>query len=519
MSFFNRHKKELHYEYTPDKKTPISSCIDDNIAVIKELFKDANDMVFRDFNIGGPDGTHMFLVFIDGMANNDRINGDVVEPLMISVREVEPSYSDIKKHLYEVIKSSAMAASDFKEIDILEDALTQVLSGDTAMFIDGYTKAIIISTKSWPSRGPDEPSGEMVLRGPRDGFVESLRSNTALIRRRIRDVRLKVKQSQCGVRSKTDIALMYIDDIVDKKALESVENRLKNIQIDAILESGYIEQFIDERKISPFPRVQATERPDVVAAALYEGRIGIIVDNSPFALIVPATLNTMLQSAEDYYLRPCIMTIIRHIRNLAFILSLTAPSLYIALISYNPEIIPNKLLISIAKTREGVPFPAFIEAMIMVVTFELLREAGVRLPKPIGSTIGIVGGIVIGQAAVEAGIVSPIMVIVVAITAISSFALPNYELSIAIRFFRFIMMIAASIYGLYGVMLVVIGLLIHLVKIKSFGVSYLSPIAPLSIKDLKDTMFVRSPWERMRIRPEEYNSADRIRQGGDNNEK
>lgn len=518
MSFFKRHKKELYYEYTPDKKTPISSRIDDNIAIIKELFKDANDMVFRDFYVGGPDGTHMFLVFIDGMANNDRINGDVVEPLMISAREVEPSYHEIKKRLYEAIKISGMSASDFKELDILEDALIQVLSGDTAMFIDGYTKAIIISTKSWPSRGPDEPSGEMVLRGPRDGFVESLRSNTALIRRRIRDVRLKVKQSQCGVRSKTDIALMYIDDIVDKKVLEDVEKRIKEISIDAILESGYIEQFLDDRKISPFPRVQATERPDVVAAALYEGRVGIVVDNSPFVLIVPTTLNTMMQSAEDYYLRPGIMTVIRYTRNLAFILALTAPALYIALISYNPEIIPSRLLLSIAKTREGVPFPAFIESMIMVETFELLREAGVRLPKPIGSTIGIVGGLVIGQAAVEAGIVSPIMVIVVAITAIASFALPNYELAIAIRIFRFIMMVAASIYGLYGIMLVVIGLLIHLVKIKSFGVPYLSPIAPMSLKDLKDTVFVRAPWEKMKMRPEEYKSTDKVRQGGNRNE-
>ncbi len=518
MSVFDRHKKELHYEYTPDKKTPISSCIDDNISIIKELFKDANDMVFRDFNVGGPDGTHMFLAFIDGMANNDRINGDVVEPMMISVREVEPNYKEIKNRLYEVIKSSALAASDFKELDILEDSLTQVLSGDTALFIDGYTKAIIISTKSWPSRGPDEPSGEMVIRGPRDGFVESLRSNTALIRRRIRDVRLKVKQTQCGVRSKTDIALMYIDDIVDKSALESVEKRIKEIDIDAILESGYIEQFIDARRISPFPRVQSTERPDVVAAALYEGRVGIVVDNSPFVLIVPSTLNTLLQSAEDYYLRPGIVTIVRYIRSLAFILALTAPALYIALISYNPEIIPNRLLLSIANTREGVPFPAFIEAIIMVITFELLREAGVRLPKPIGSTIGIVGGIVIGQAAVEAGVVSPIMVIVVSITAIATFAIPNYELSTATRLVRFIMMIAASIYGLYGIMLVTIGLIIHLVKIKSFGVPYLSPMAPLALKDLKDSVFVRSPWKNMRVRPEEYNSTDRVRQGGDTNE-
>jgi spore germination protein len=297
MSVFNRHRKELYYEYTPDKKTPISSCIDDNITIIKELFKDANDMVFRDFKVGGPDGTHMFLAFIDGMANNDRINGDVVEPMMIFVREVEPHYQEIKDRLYEVIKDSALGASDFKEIDILEDSLIQVLSGDTALFIDGSSKAIIISSKFWPARGPDEPSGEMVIRGPRDGFVESLRSNTALIRRRIRDVRLKVKQSQCGVRSRTDIAIVYIDDIVDKDVLESVEKRIKGIDIDAILESGYIEQFLDDRKISPFPRVQSTERPDVVAAALYEGRVGIVVDNSPFVLIVPVTLNALLQSA------------------------------------------------------------------------------------------------------------------------------------------------------------------------------------------------------------------------------
>jgi spore germination protein len=517
MGLYNRRRKkrEVLYEREPETSSDISERLDENIVRTKSAFKDCNDMVFREFNVGGPkDGLRMFLCYIDGMADKILLDEFVLTPLMISSREVKPDFEEVKLKISEATKKSAMTASDFKEVEKMEDAFMNIMSGETALFIDGYRKALIIATRSWPARGPSEPSSETVIRGPRDGLVETMRFNTALVRRRIRDTHFKVKQMQVGVRSKTDMALLYIDDIIDEKILEEVEKKLKAINIDSIIDSGYIEQMLQERNLTPFPQIQATERPDVVAAAVYEGRLAILVDNSPFALIVPTTLNALLQSAEDYYTRSTIATFLRYIRTFSAFLSVVAPALYIALISFNPGIIPSKLTFSIAASREGVPFPAVIEAVIMEVTFELLREAGVRLPRPIGSTIGIVGGLVIGQASVQAGIVSPIMVIVVAVTAIASFAIPSYEVAAGFRLVRFILMIAAAFYGLYGVVLGLIGVLIHLVNIKSFGIPYLAPLAPFEATDMKDSIFMNVSRKYMKTRPKHLDPEDEVRQGG-----
>lgn len=517
-NYRRRNIKELLYENKPDTKTEVSPVLDENITFLKDTFKDSNDMVYREFNIGGPEGSRMFICYVDGMADKILLDDFVLSPIMLVSREVKPDYEDIKTKLVEATKNSALAVSDYKEVEKMDDVLTSILSGETALFFDNYTKAFIIATRAWPARGPSEPSAETAIRGPRDGFTETMRFNTALVRRRIRDTRFKVKQSQVGVRSKTDIAIMYIDDIVDKRVLEEVEKKIKAIDIDAILDSGYIQQFIEDRQITPFPQVQTTERPDVVAGALYEGRVAIIVDNSPFALVVPVTLNAFFQSAEDYYSRSTIVSFVRVLRLISGLLSLVAPSLYIALVAFHPAIIPTSLALSIAATREGVPFPAFIEAIIMELTLEFLREAGVRLPRPIGSTIGIVGGLVIGQAAVSAGIVSPIMVIVVALTAIASFSIPNYEVAAGFRLIRFLLMIFAAVYGLYGVVLGLIAALVHLVNIKSFGVPYLSPVAPLAIGDLKDGPLMRLSWKYLRKRPVHLDPQDEIRQGGEEND-
>jgi len=510
-------KREILYEYIPNKKTTISSMIDDNIVSVKNLLKDCDDVVYRQFKIGGDKGRDVFLFYIDGMAEKELLNNFILKPLMLMARMVEPTFEEIKEEIYEASKVAAMSVTDFKESDNIEDSVLAVLSGDTAIFVDGEDKALVIATKFFPVRGVQEPTAETVIRGSRDGFTETIRMNTALVRRRIRDPRFKIKQKQIGVRSKTDIAIMYIDDIVDKKIVDEVIKKLDSINIDAILDSGYIQQYLEDRPLSLFPQVQTTERPDVVAAAVYEGRVGILVDNSPFALIVPVTLTAFFQSPEDYYSRSIVVSFVRVLRVLCGAIAILAPSLYIAITSFSPGIIPTKLALSIAATREGVPFPAFIEAIIMELTLELLREAGVRLPRPIGSTIGIVGGLVIGQAAVSAGIVSPIMVIVVAITAIASFSIPNYEVSAAFRLVRFILMVLASIYGLYGIVLGSIMVLIHLSNLKSFGVPFLAPIAPFEFSDLKDSLIVRMPWKYMIKRPKHIKPKDEIRQVGDEN--
>jgi spore germination protein len=327
------------------------------------------------------------------------------------------------------IKDHLLTVTDIKEVSNMTDGVKAFLSGDALLLIDGLQIGYVLGNRAWNARGVSEPASETVVKGSRESFTETIRYNTVLIRRRIRDTRLRLEVKSLGVRSKTDTVIMYIDDIVNKDILTELKARLDKIDIDAILDSGYVEQLIEDNKWSPFPQIQSTERPDVVAAALYEGKVAVLVDNSPFALIVPGVLPSLFQSPDDYYQRWLNSSIVRLTRLLAISLSITLPALYIAITSFHTGIIPSKLAYSIAASREGVPFPAFVETIIMEISMAFLLEAVVRLPRPIGSTIGIVGGLIIGQAAVTAGIVSPVMIIIVSMTAITNFIIPNYELS------------------------------------------------------------------------------------------
>jgi spore germination protein len=477
----------------------ITPKVDENISYLKELLKNTSDIVYRQFNIAEWDAA---VVYIDGMADKILINNFVLESLMLKSERVENVMQ---------IKDKILTVTDVKEVMKLSDAVDSMLSGDTMMFVEGIPAAFVIATRFWPARGVSEPSGETVIRGGRDGFTETVRFNTALIRRRIRDTRLKVQPKSMGVRSKTDCAVMYIDDIVNKDVLEELMTRLDSINIDAVLDSGYIEQLIEDDSWSPFPQIQSTERPDVVSAALYEGRVAVICDNSPFAIIVPATLPAFFQTPDDYYQRWINSSMLRLVRFFAIFIGLIMPALYIAVTSFHTSIIPTKFAYSIAASREGVPFPAFVETLIMEFALAFLIEAVVRLPKAIGSTIGIVGGLIIGQSAVSAGIVSPIMIIIVSITAIASFITPNYEVSTALRLARLFLIIAASIIGLYGIAIGLIILLIHLVKLKSFGIPYLAPLVHPHKRDFKD-VFIRAPLRSFKTRPEFLETEDKIRQ-------
>lgn len=294
--------------------------------------------------------------------------------------------------------------------------------------------------------------------------------------------------------------------------VEEVRERIKKINIDDVPESGYVEQLIEDNYLSPFPQVQNTERPDRVYSALMEGRVAILLDGTPFALIVPVSLSMMLHSPEDYYDRWIPSFLIRLLRYFAAIISLFGPSLYISFVSFHQGLIPTKLALSIMGTREGVPFPAIIEALIMEVSIEILREGGLRLPRPIGPAMGIVGGLVIGEAAVQAGIISPIMVIVVALTAISSFAVPQYSAGISFRMLRFVAMFFAAVYGLYGVVLFFLFLCSHLVRLKSFGVPFITPVVPYRVSDWKDLM-IRMPLVKMRRFRKAIQKKDSMRKG------
>ncbi|HQQ45752.1 MAG TPA: spore germination protein [Bacillota bacterium] len=500
MGFFSKKKSGNVKKEKEMGKLLNSRNLDENTKRLKERLKDCDDIVYKEFRVGEEQDLKFLLVYADGMSSRDMLNDAVLNALMVHAREVPPEAKEPGEELYRLVRYGGLPASELADKDNLEDAILAILIGDAVLFIDTTEKCIVIGAKGWPMRGVSEPNTEALIRGPRDGFTETFRTNTALVRRRIRDSRLKLKQLRVGKRSFTDIGIMYIEDIASPELLEEVFRRIDTIDIDAIIESGYIEQLIEDDYMSPFPQISVTERPDEVAASLYEGRVAILVDNSPFALIVPTTLNSLFQSPEDYYDRWYVASILRFIRYMASILSLVLPASYIAVTSFHPGILPAKLVISMAAARQGIPFPVLIEAFIMEVTFELLREAGLRLPVPIGSAIGIVGGIVIGSAAVEAGIVSPIMVIIVAITAISSFSIPNYSLAVGFRMLRFLLMIFAGTMGLYGIMLGVLLILSHLVKLKSFGIPYMSPYVSFVGSDFKDTI-VRVPTFLMAKRP------------------
>ena len=500
MGFLSNRKSGKDKKEKEMGKLINSKNVDENKRRLKERLKDCDDIVYKEFRVGEQQDLKFLLVYADGMSSSDMLNDAVLNALMVHAREVPPEAKEPGEELYKLVRYGGLPASELADKDNLEDAVLAILIGDAVLFIDTTEKCIVIGAKGWPMRGVSEPNTEALIRGPRDGFTETFRVNTALVRRRIRDSRLKLKQLRVGKRSFTDIGVMYIEDIVSPELLEEVFRRIDTIDIDAIIESGYIEQLIEDDYMSPFPQISVTERPDEVAASLYEGRVAILVDNSPFALIVPTTLNSLFQSPEDYYDRWYVASILRFIRYMASILSMVLPAAYIAVTSFHPGILPAKLVISMAAARQGIPFPVLIEAFIMEVTFELLREAGLRLPVPIGSAIGIVGGIVIGSAAVEAGIVSPIMVIIVAITAISSFSIPNYSLSVGFRMLRFSLMVFAGIMGLYGIMLGILLILSHLVKLKSFGIPYMSPYVSFVGSDFKDTI-VRVPTFLMAKRP------------------
>jgi len=521
-------KKEQQVPPEEKVSSQFSKNFDENFNKFKEYLQSSDDVVFRQFT--SATGVKCGVIFIDGLVSKELVQMHVIRPLMQEGQNLKKtSQTENNKDNKESSKGAnndkkeqensggeeavafiierIITAAEAKEAENLDKAMLPLMSGETVLLVDGYDKAIIVGTREMQSRGVQEPVSESVVRGPREGFTEVIRSNTALIRRRVRDPNLVQKTFTVGRRSKTPVVVSYIKGIANPKLVERVEKRIKEIDIDDLIEAGEIEQFIEDNNLSPFPQIQNTERPDKAAAALMEGRVVIMVDGTPFVLIMPANLYQFFQSPEDYYERWIIGSILRSLRWLGSLLATFAPAIYVAIISFHPGMLPTTLVLSVAASRQGVPFPAFVEALLMEVTIELLREAGARLPKAIGQTIGIVGGIIVGDAAVRAGITSPFMVIIVAITAISSFIIPSYSAAIAFRVIRFPIMILAATLGMYGILLSFIFINIHLVVLKSFGANYMSPVAPVRVHDWKDT-FVRVPLQLMRRRPEFIDPID-----------
>ena len=489
----------------------ISKNLEKNITIIENAFKNCGDIVKRRFFVGEKKDIAVYMIYTDNIVNGSAIEESILTNIMNRCR-IDGKKEGMLKRLNEEV----IAIGEMNEVKTFQEIFDAVLLGDTILLMDENDIALQASTKGFPSRGVSEAKTEVVVQGPKDAFTEIGATNIVLIRRRIRDTKLKVKRTKVGKRSKTDVAILYMEDIVRKEILQEVEYRINQIDIDVILDSGYIDQLLENRWLSPFPQLQMTERPDKAASALLEGRVVIVIDNTPFVVIAPATLNVFFQASEDYYDRWEIMSFIRLIRYCAGFLAVALPGLYIALTVFHPSMLPTNLALKIAETRQNIPFPAVGEILIMELAFELLREAGIRLPSPVSSTIGIVGGIIIGQAAVEAGIVSPSVVIVSALTGICTFVIPNIALVSGLRLTKYIVLIFSAFLGLYGFWLALILMLIHMASLKSFHIPFLYPFCSASVNnynDLEDSIF-RLPLWFMKKRPIFSNDKHRQREKG-----
>ncbi|ANE48902.1 membrane protein [Paenibacillus swuensis] len=479
----------LEYDFVTELKDKrFSTRLEENKKQIEALFKDSSDFVVLPFEVQG--GKKALAVFIDGLVSSQQVNA-ALEAIMI----LEGDEPTIEKLAERSIPSGQMkTSSNYSEF------LLAVLGGDTGILLEGDSSVLLLGLRGPSTRSVAEPETESVVRGPREGFIENLRTNTSMVRRKLKTPHLKMKALVLGKQTNTNIVISYLDQIADQAVVEEVEKRLQKIDIDAILESAYVEELIEDSVYSPFPQVQITERPDTVAASLLEGRVAIFVDGTPFVLIVPTVFWQYMQASEDYYERFWVTSLVRLLRYFLLVLSLTTPALYVAVTTFHQDLLPTSLMLSIAAAREAIPFPAVIEALLMEIIFESLREAGVRLPKAVGSALGILGALVIGQAAVTAGIVSAPVVIVVSLTGIASFAIPRYNAAIAVRMLRFPLMFLGATFGMYGILLGIFFMLGHMANLRSFGIPYLSPAAPLTLRDMKDTL-VRAPLHLLNKRP------------------
>lgn len=475
-----------------EESSRFTADLEQNELVLKELFHNSSDIVFHNVRIAGEN--HWAVVYLSSLVEEQMIDEHILKPL-IAISTKQDNVID-KNDLFLDNQTISIGSSHFT--GHIPDIVKAVLTGHAAVLTLGSNEAMLVNVTSKTQRSLEEPPSEPVIRGPRDGFIEKISTNMGLIRSRIKSSRLKMESYTIGELTQTQVVITYIVGIASEAVVEEVRNRVTRIQIDGILDSGYIEEFIEDNPFSPFPLVHSTERPDVVAAELLEGKVGILVDTSPFALIAPMTFWNGLQASEDYYIRWPIATFVRWIRFLFIFIAILAPPLYVAITTFHQEMIPTNLVLSIASSREPVPFPALIEALLMEIIFEALREAGIRLPKQIGQAISIVGALVIGQASVQAGIISAPIVIIVSITGIAAFTIPRYSFANGIRLLRFPMLFLAGTLGLYGIVLGALCILLHLTSLRSFGVPYFGPMAPLAIKDLKDVI-IRAPiWAKTR---------------------
>lgn len=488
----------VSFKTTQDIALPLSADLDKNISNLQMMFSSTPDLIVRRFHIKST-ASKAALVYLDELTDRKAINSDVLHQLM---HEADGSLSI----------EQIVTVGGIKPAGSLSQVEQAILQGKSVLIVDGSLTAQLLDTQGWPQRAIEDPQLEASLKGSHQGFVETGSQNIAMIRRYLPNRELKIKEFIVGKRGRTKVSVLFLADVAHPEVLKELEDRIQRIDADAILSAGELEEFIEDNPYSPFPQFSTTERPDSVASQVLQGRIAVVVDRSPGVLIGPANFGMFFQTVDDYSIRWEVSSFLRILRLAAFFVTIFLPAIYIALISFNYDVIPLQLLLSVGESRASVPFQPIIEALLMEVTLEMLKEAGIRLPAPIGQTVGIIGAIVIGQAVVQAGVVSNIMVIVVSLTGLASFIVPNHDMSAAIRLIRFPMMMVAAFFGLLGIGVGLMVLLGHLVALESLGTPYFSPISPLRMADWKD-MIIRMPLTKMNTRPLSARPIQEKRQG------
>lgn len=490
-----------------------------SVAVNLEYVKTAyntmlnSDIIIREFSILARNRQYKaFLLFIDGMVNSTMINDFVLKPLMLKnsansfdgeqeriISEAVTNNITVRKikkfDIVSYITSCLLPQNSVKQVKTFSEAFSGVNSGNCALFIDTLNIVFDIEVKGFKQRSISQPQNETVIKGPHEAFVENLRTNTSLLRKIVNNENLIMESASVGDITQTKCAICYMKNIANDDLVAEVQYRINNLQVDSLLSVGQLEQLIVDQNTLGIPEILSTERPDKTSQYLLQGRVAVLVNGSPYAVIMPATISDFMSSTEDSNLKPYFANFLKGLRLLAAIITLLLPGLYVAITCFHQEILPTELLFSILATRQNVPFPVIIEILTLEISFELIREAGLRVPSPIGSTIGIVGALVLGQAAVSAGIISPILIIIVAITGIASFAIPDFSFGFHLRFFRFIFILLGFIAGFLGISIGIFVYLCVLCNLKSFGISFITSACTCGNKKSND-YFVPPIWKQ-----------------------
>jgi spore germination protein KA len=473
---------------------------------LRKILGHSTDIHFQELLVNGNQHLLVTLLLVDGMVETALVTESILKPLTNRSIEARTAQELIKK-----IEQGGIYFAPQQTHTSLEGVLGAVLGGQVAVIFDQERTAITFDVRGFEKRRISEPTSENVIKGGKDAFVETLRMNTATLRRRINSTHLVIEETIVGQRSFHRLAIVYIKGLTNPDLVNELRERINHIDIDAICATGDVEERIIDRPYSPFPQILFTERPDKFCANIMEGRAGLLIDTFPTGFIVPANFAQFIQAPEDYSMNYAISSIVRLGRYLMFLVALLLPGYYVALTTFHQEMIPTDLAVAIAEAEQGVPFPSFMEVIIMLLAFEVLLEAGLRLPRAIGQAVSIVGAVVVGQAAVDARLVSPSVVIAIAITGIAGYTMPNQDLGNSLRLARLAMVILASLTGLPGIAIGVLLLIYHLASIETFGVPYLAPLVGNEGGKLQDTLF-RFPLAMLQKRPAVLKPLDKQRQ-------